>query len=93
MVGGHKDPAGGSLEAISLYDVAGESFKYAVTDVVTQRLHKIDLGAGGLIGMPEPITNPQTRSQYVMRSLFQEAVFSRAANWKELLLPAPSPRR
>ncbi|HEV2045125.1 MAG TPA: Fic family protein [Chthoniobacterales bacterium] len=26
--------------------------------------------------MPEPIANPQTRSQYIMRSLFQEAVTS-----------------
>ena len=26
--------------------------------------------------MPDPIANPQTRSQYIMHSLFQEAVTS-----------------
>lgn len=65
-----------ALKDIPLQDVAGRAFKYGVTDEVTQHLHQIDLGAGGLIGMPEPITNPQTRSQYVMRSLFQEALTS-----------------
>ena len=44
--------------------------------MISRLLHEIDLGAGGSIGMPEPIANPQTRSQYVMRSLFQEAVTS-----------------
>ena len=65
-----------ALKEIPLHDTTGHPFKYGVTDEVTQRLHQIDLGAGGLIGMPEPITNPQTRSQYVMRSLFQEALTS-----------------
>jgi Fic family protein len=44
--------------------------------MIARLLHEIDLGAGGNIGMPDPIANPQTRSQYVMRSLFQEAITS-----------------
>jgi Fic family protein len=44
--------------------------------MISRLLHEIDLGAGGNIGMPDPIVNPQTRNQYVMHSLFQEAVTS-----------------
>jgi Fic family protein len=65
-----------ALKELPLKDPKGEPFRYAVTDMIARRLHEIDLGAGGSIGMPEPIANPQTRSQYVMRSLFQEAVTS-----------------
>jgi Fic family protein len=65
-----------ALKELPLKDAKGEPFRYAVTDMIARRLHEIDLGAGGSIGMPEPIANPQTRSQYVMRSLFQEAVTS-----------------
>ena len=65
-----------ALKDLPLRDPAGEPFRYAVTDRIARLLHEIDLGAGGNIGMPDPIANPQTRSQYVMRSLFQEAVTS-----------------
>jgi Fic family protein len=65
-----------SLKDVPLLATNDESFRYAVTDVIARRLHEIDLGAGGSIGLPDPIVNPQTRSQYVMRSLFQEAVTS-----------------
>src|SRR5713101_3109875 len=65
-----------ALKDIPLRDKKGDPFRYAITDVIARRLHEIDLGAGGNIGMPDPIVNPQTRSQYVMRSLFQEAVTS-----------------
>ncbi len=65
-----------ALKDIPLRDKKGEPFRYAITDAIARRLHEIDLGAGGSIGLPDPIVNPQTRSQYVMRSLFQEAVTS-----------------
>lgn len=65
-----------ALKDIPLRATTGQPFRYAITDVIARRLHEIDLGAGGTIGMPDPIVNPQTRSQYVMRSLFQEAVTS-----------------
>ena len=64
------------LKEIPLTDLGGRPFHYAVTDQTAQQLHEIDLGAGGLIGMPEPVANPQTRRQYVLRSLFQEALTS-----------------
>jgi Fic family protein len=65
-----------ALKELPLRDATGQPFRYSVTDMISRLLHEIDLGAGGSIGMPEPIANPQTRSQYVMRSLFQEAVTS-----------------
>lgn len=65
-----------ALKQLPLRDRHNQHFRYAVTDIIARSLHEIDLGAGGNIGMPEPIANPQTRSQYVMRSLFQEAVTS-----------------
>jgi Fic family protein len=65
-----------ALKDLPLLATNDEPFRYAITDVIARRLHEIDLGAGGSIGLPDPIVNPQTRSQYVMRSLFQEAVTS-----------------
>jgi Fic family protein len=65
-----------ALKPLPLHDATGQPFRYAVTDMIARLLHEIDLGAGGNIGMPDPIVNPQTRSQYVMHSLFQEAVTS-----------------
>lgn len=65
-----------ALKPLPLTDANGQQFRYAVTDMIARLLHEIDLGAGGNIGMPDPIANSQTRSQYVMHSLFQEAVTS-----------------
>jgi len=65
-----------ALKPLPLRDSEGKQFRYAITDMIARLLHEIDLGAGGNIGMPDPIANPQTRSQYVMHSLFQEAVTS-----------------
>ena len=65
-----------ALKDLPLRDPSGQPFRYAITDMIARLLHEIDLGAGGNIGMPDPIANPRTRSQYVMRSLFQEAVTS-----------------
>ncbi len=39
-------------------------------------MHKIDLGSVGQIGMPDPIINPHTRDQYLVRSLIREAITS-----------------
>jgi Fic family protein len=89
-----------ALKALPLSDAVGKQFRYAITDMIARLLHEIDLGAGGNIGMPDPIANPQTRSQYVMHSLFQEAVTSsqlegaattRAAA-KEMLRTGRAPR-
>jgi Fic family protein len=51
-------------------------FFYNLPDKVLEQLHQIDLGAGGMIEAPEVILNSQTRDQYIVRSLIQEAITS-----------------
>ena len=64
------------MKLIPLQDKAGREFGFTVPDKILQQLHEIDLGAGGSIGVPEEITNPHTRNQYLVRSLIQEAITS-----------------
>jgi Fic family protein len=63
-------------KAIPLVDMHKEPFRYVLTDPIPERLHHIDLGAGGLIQMPDQITNPVTRDQYYVSSLIEEAITS-----------------
>lgn len=66
----------GVLKAIPLNDKQGKPFCFCTPDLVQQELHAIDVGAGGSIGIPEPITNPHTRDRYLIRSLMEEAITS-----------------
>src|SRR5690606_1117682 len=61
---------------IPLMDKMGRPFQFSVPELVMEALHGIDLGAGGLVGIPEPITNPHTRDRYVVSSLMEEAITS-----------------
>ncbi len=61
---------------VPLRDKDDKPFNYYATDSVQQLLHEIDSGASGFIGMPDPITNPQTRDRYVINSLIEEAITS-----------------
>jgi hypothetical protein len=65
-----------ALKPIPLKDTAQRAFQFAVTELVMEELHQIDLGAGGLVSIPEPITNPQTRDRYLVSSLMEEAITS-----------------
>jgi len=66
----------GVLKPVPLCDKAGKPFCFCVPDLVQEELHRIDVGAGRSIGIPEPITNPQTRDRYLIRSLMEEAITS-----------------
>jgi Fic family protein len=66
----------GQLRALPLLDKGGEAFRFFVPDLVQEELHNIDCGAGGALQVPEPISNPQTRDQYLIRSLMEEAITS-----------------
>lgn len=66
----------GASKPVPLADKAGRLFRFGVPDLVQAQLHEIDVGAGGSIGVPEPITNPQTRDRYLIRSLVEEAITS-----------------
>jgi Fic family protein len=66
----------GLLKEIPLKDKAGRPFRFGVPDLVQAELHDIDVGAGRRNGVPEAITNPQTRDKYLIRSLIEEAIAS-----------------
>ena len=65
-----------AFKPISLRDKEGNPFQFWIPELVLENLHLIDVKAGGTIGAPEQITNPQTRDQYLIRSLMEEAITS-----------------
>lgn len=65
-----------ALRDIPLRDKKGRPFEFSVPDSVVEQLHYIDRGAGGLIGTLEPVTSPQTRDRYLIRSLIEESITS-----------------
>lgn len=65
-----------NFKLLPLRDCKGIDFRFSVPDSVARQLHEIDLSAGGRIGIPEAVTNPDTRDQYLIRSLMDEAITS-----------------
>jgi len=64
------------FKQVPLRDKNNEPFNYLIADPIPEILHKIDQGAGGFVRMPEQITNPDTKDQYYVSSLIQEAITS-----------------
>ena len=65
-----------SAREIPLRDEAGVAFRYSFPASIQELLHRIDLHAGGRVGMPQQITSPETRDQYYVASLVEEAITS-----------------
>lgn len=61
---------------IPLDDAAGRPFIFNFADPLPELCHDVDSFARGVVAMPEPITNPDTRGQYIVRSLIEEAFTS-----------------
>lgn len=61
---------------VPLVDQSGERFWFSTPETIQKALHEIDLGAGGRVELPEPITNADTRDRYVVSSLIEEAITS-----------------
>lgn len=61
---------------VPLVDKGNARFAFVVVDPIPESLHQIDLRAGGKIQMPEQVTNPNTRDQYYVSSLIEEAITS-----------------
>ena len=59
-----------------LTDKNAVAFNYNLADPISELLHDIDLRAGGRIEMPSQVTNPETRDQYYVESLIEEAIAS-----------------
>jgi len=66
----------GLYKTIPLKDKESRCFNYTMTDPIPERLHYIDMAAGGRIEMPDQITNPETKDRYYIGSLIEEAVTS-----------------
>lgn len=64
------------MRQIPLLDKQGNPFQFSLPDSVVEQLHHIDRDAGSLIGTLEPVTNPQTRDRYLIRSLIEESITS-----------------
>lgn len=62
--------------AVPLIGTDGNAFRYVLTDSILERVHRVDQFVSGHIGVPDPITNPQTRDQYYVSSLMEEAITS-----------------
>lgn len=52
-----------ALRPIGLTDRQGRPFRFAVPERVASELHRMDLGRGGALYVPEPIMNPRTRAR------------------------------
>ncbi|MCY4545917.1 MAG: Fic family protein, partial [Gemmatimonadetes bacterium] len=52
------------------------AFSYNLAEPIPERLHEIDLRAGGRIEMPSQVTNPETRDRYYIESQIEEAITS-----------------
>jgi Fic family protein len=88
-----------TLHPLPLADRNGKPFLCSLQDTLYQQLHEIDRGAGKYLTTNEPIANPQTRDQYVISSLIDEAITSSQlegavttrAVAKEMILTARKP--
>ncbi len=65
-----------SFKELPLHDKSKQPFRFLVTDFVSEQLHHTDLGAGGRIGIPASVTNAETKDQYYVSSLIEEAITS-----------------
>ena len=64
------------LRAVALADATGRPFRFSVPEVALEPLHKIDFAAGGKVGVPGQVVNPENRSLFLASSLMEEAITS-----------------
>lgn len=65
-----------SSKKITLVDKRNKPFDYNAVEPIPEMLHKIDMNTGGDILMEEKNVNPESRDQYIVRSLIEEAITS-----------------
>jgi len=61
---------------VELNDKKGTPFSFVVPEFVAELLHQIDRDGGTLLQSVEPVTDPDERDRYVIRSLMEEAITS-----------------
>jgi Fic family protein len=67
---------GRKMRFINLTDKKGNPFRFMMPDQVAANLHQIDLGLGSSWSLPDAVTNPASRNEYVISTLIQEAITS-----------------
>ncbi|PTY01728.1 Fic family protein [Verrucomicrobia bacterium LW23] len=72
----HKFPRRIKYEKLPLSDKNGNPFRYFMVPWFLEAVHKIDLKAGGNISSPELAVSRQSRDQYIITSLVEEAITS-----------------
>ena len=66
----------GQARPTPLLDRAGVPFRYNLVDPILELLHQADSSTHGAIQVSSPITNLETKKQYLIRSLSEEAITS-----------------
>jgi len=61
---------------IPLKDKLGARFTFNLIDPLPESMHHVDSLAHGVVKQPEPVTNPETRDSYLVRSLIEESITS-----------------
>lgn len=64
------------MQFVGLRDKAGQPFRFGVPDLLGEQLHQLDRGLGFALDVPEAVTRPEARDQYVISSLIQESITS-----------------
>ena len=65
-----------AAKTLPLYDQNHERFEYNLSDPLPAQLHQVDTWAAGSIQQKEPVTEPETKDYYLVRSLVEEAITS-----------------
>jgi Fic family protein len=73
---GLKFNRGSLYKAIPLLDVRGRPFVFAMPEGGQRLLHEITQRASGSVGVPDQVTNEDTRNRYLVRNLMQEGIMS-----------------
>jgi Fic family protein len=66
----------GLRREIPMRDVGNQAFSFTMPPLITEYLHQIDSRGSGRIAMPTEVTNPQTRTRFLVRSLIEESITS-----------------
>lgn len=64
------------LTATPMKDTRARPVMYALPSLVLELIHRVDRDAGGVLGAPEQVTNPQTQATYLLKSIVEEAITS-----------------
>lgn len=87
-------------QTLELTDGSGKPFVYALPPSIQEQLHLVDRDAGRIIGAPTTLSDAETRSTFLLKSLIEEAITSSQLEGasttrrvaKDMILAGRSPR-